>query len=132
MLLVGGSTVSSRRRRRRPWLGVVVEEQRHLHVGVDGVSELQVLANGSEGSRAAQLAGPKRLGANCGNDAELPGGKDAKFLAALQFLLLPLLSSFPASFFSFRYWRRRLGVVKRLWRPWVLKREARVRREAGM
>jgi hypothetical protein len=56
-----------------------VEEQRHLRVGVDGVSELQVLANGSEGSMAAQLAAPKRLGAHRGNDTELPGGKDAMF-----------------------------------------------------
>jgi hypothetical protein len=56
-----------------------VEDQRHLCVGVDGVSELQGLANGSEGSRAAQLVGPKRISAHRGDDAELPGGKDAKF-----------------------------------------------------
>jgi hypothetical protein len=79
MLLVGVALFSPWRRRRCPCLGVVVEEQRHLRVGVDGVSELQVLANDSEGSMAAQLAAPKRLGAHRGNDTELPGGKDVMF-----------------------------------------------------
>jgi hypothetical protein len=103
-----------------------VEEQRHLRVGVNGISKLQGLTNGSEGSRMAQLVGPKRLGARRGDDTELPGGKDAKLPGGTPIsspssaFLLPLLLSFPLnSLSSFGYlWR--LGMAKRRWRQWVL------------